>query len=195
MKCPYCSAEVRGEVCEYCGSAMPKEKATVNITNNYYGGASGEREESRSVAHCPRCGQSHIVFKRERASTSTVSNSRKRLLVSGRNRQTVSQANYRTIGVCQSCGYTWNPNTAHTGSGSKTWLWVLGWIIIFPVPLTILLLRKNEMKPAVKYGIIAAAWLLYLIIGLSGGGEEASQADGAVSPSHITAEVSVVFLG
>ena len=50
----------------------------------------------------------------------------------------------------------------------RTWLWVLGWICIFPLPLTILLLRKKEMKPALKYGIIAAAWILYLIIGFSG---------------------------
>ena len=51
----------------------------------------------------------------------------------------------------------------------KTWLWVLGWICVFPLPLTILLLRKKDMKPALKYGIIAAAWIVYLLIGLSGG--------------------------
>ena len=50
----------------------------------------------------------------------------------------------------------------------KTWLWVLGWICIFPVPLTILLLRKNSMKPIVKYCIIALAWLIYILIGISG---------------------------
>ena len=42
----------------------------------------------------------------------------------------------------------------------KTWLWVLGWICIFPLPLTILLLRKKDMKPALKYGIIAVAWII-----------------------------------
>lgn len=50
----------------------------------------------------------------------------------------------------------------------KTWLWVLGWICIFPLPLTILLLRKKDMKPVLKYGIIAAAWIVYLIIGFAG---------------------------
>lgn len=58
--------------------------------------------------------------------------------------------------------------TATKNSGNKTWLWVLGWICIFPLPLTILLLRKKEMKPAVKYGIITVAWILFLLIGLSG---------------------------
>lgn len=54
----------------------------------------------------------------------------------------------------------------------RTWLWVLGWLFVFPIPLTILLLRKKDMKPALKYGIIAAAWIVYLIIGLSGGSKD-----------------------
>ena len=56
----------------------------------------------------------------------------------------------------------------------KTWLWVLGWIFIFPVPLTILLLRKKEMNPVLKYGIIAVAWIFYLIIVFSGGSSDKS---------------------
>ena len=43
----------------------------------------------------------------------------------------------------------------------RTWLWVLGWIFIFPLPLTVLLIRKEDMKPVVKYAIIAAVWVLY----------------------------------
>ncbi|MBO4331499.1 MAG: hypothetical protein J5827_05440 [Oscillospiraceae bacterium] len=49
----------------------------------------------------------------------------------------------------------------------RTWLWVLGWICIFPLPLTILLIRKKDMNPVIKYVIIAAAWIIYLFIGLS----------------------------
>ncbi len=50
----------------------------------------------------------------------------------------------------------------------KTWLWVLGWICIFPLPLTILLLRKKDIKPILKYGIIATTWIIYLLIGFAG---------------------------
>lgn len=57
----------------------------------------------------------------------------------------------------------------------RTWLWVLGWIFVFPLPLTILLLRKNNMKPAIKYAIIAAAWLLYLLIGFAGGSDNSTE--------------------
>lgn len=51
---------------------------------------------------------------------------------------------------------------------SRIWLWILGWICIFPLPLTILMLRKKNMKLAIKYGIIAVAWIIYILIGFSG---------------------------
>lgn len=46
----------------------------------------------------------------------------------------------------------------------KTWLWVLGWLCIFPLPLTILLLRKKEMKVSIKIIVLVVAWLIYLLI-------------------------------
>ena len=173
MKCENCGAETQGKFCEYCGSEMPKEKSTVNITNNYYGSAEpqGQTEVENNVGKCPKCGNSKITFKRERVVTATQSRSRKNYIGTGRQGQSVSQSAYRTVGVCQNCGYTWNPNATNSGSGKKTWLWVLGWICIFPLPLTILLLRKKDMKPAVKYGIIAVAWLLFFVIGMSGNSE------------------------
>ena len=45
----------------------------------------------------------------------------------------------------------------------KTWLWVLGWIFIFPLPLTILLHRNQKMNKVVKIVIVAIAWLFYLL--------------------------------
>lgn len=179
MKCPSCGAETQGKFCEYCGSEMPQEKSTVNITNNYYGGTAPQEqtEVDNNVGKCPKCGNSKITFKRERVGTATQSRSRKNYIGTGRQRQSVSQSAYRTVGVCQNCGYTWNPNETNKGSGKKTWLWVLGWICIFPLPLTILLLRKKDVKPAVKYGIIAVAWILYLIIALAGGsGDDSNNA-------------------
>ena len=44
----------------------------------------------------------------------------------------------------------------------RTWLWILGWIFIFPVPLTILMLRKKDMNPILRGVIIAAGWGIYL---------------------------------
>lgn len=151
MKCPSCGAETNGKFCEYCGSELPKDKVNVGV--------------------CPKCGNSNITFKRERVGTATQRTSHKNLIGTGRTGQSVSQSAYRTVGLCQNCGHTWNSNAGSKSSGKKTWLWVLGWICIFPVPLTILLLRKKDMKPAVKYGIIVAAWLLFFVIGMSGNNE------------------------
>ena len=151
MKCPSCGAETRGKFCEYCGSEMPQEKP--------------------QVGGCPKCGSTNVTVKREWVGTSTQRSSHKNIIGTGRTGQSVSQSAYRTVGLCQNCGFTWNPNAASKGSSKKTWLWVLGWICIFPVPLTILMLRKKDMKPAVKYGIIAAAWLLLFVIGLFGNSE------------------------
>lgn len=65
---------------------------------------------------------------------------------------------------------TFNMNFGKPPKKRKTWLWVLGWIFIFPVPLTILMLRNKKLSKPVKIGIIVAAWIVYLIIGLAGGG-------------------------
>ena len=65
---------------------------------------------------------------------------------------------------------TFNLNFGKPPKKRKTWLWVLGWIFIFPVPLTILMLRNQKLSKPVKIGIIVAAWIVYLIIGLVGGG-------------------------
>lgn len=65
---------------------------------------------------------------------------------------------------------TFSMNFGKPPKKRKTWLWVLGWIFIFPVPLTILMLRNQKLSKPVKIGIIVAAWIVYLIIGLAGGG-------------------------
>ena len=183
MKCENCGAETKGEFCEYCGSEMPKDKAVVNITNNYYSSNTSQQqvEVDSDLGKCPKCGSSKITFKRERVGTATKSHSHKNYIGNGRKGQSVSQSAYRTIGLCQNCGYTWNPNNvgANIRSQNKTWLWILGWIFLFPIPLTILLLRKKDIKPSVKYGIIAGVWIFFLVIGLVSGNSnnDVSQSD------------------
>lgn len=81
--------------------------------------------------------------------------------------------------ACPTCGYVPNGSemTATTPDHNsvqpvqpkrKTWLWVLGWIFIFPLPLTLILLKKPNMSKGLKYGIIIAAWVVYAIIAISG---------------------------
>lgn len=155
MKCPNCAAETQGAFCEYCGSELPKDQVNVCV--------------------CPKCGNNRISFKRERVGTTTQRTSRKKVFGTGRTGQYVSQTTYRTVGLCQNCGHTWSPDDKTNRPKSKAWLWILGWICIFPIPLTILMLRKKDMKPAVKYGIIAAAWAIFFLIGMTGNTDSTAQ--------------------
>ena len=45
------------------------------------------------------------------------------------------------------------------------WLWAMGWICIFPIPLGALVFRKLEMKRATKLIIIVLSWMLYAFWG------------------------------
>lgn len=53
----------------------------------------------------------------------------------------------------------------------RTWLWVLGWIFCFPIPLTVILLTnttvKRTLKPSVRYALVLILWLLVLMAGRS----------------------------
>ena len=115
--------------------------------------------------------------------------------------------------ACPNCGFTSfsyrsNHNTAQTQAPiyintspqpvkkRKTWLWVLGWIIIFPIPLTILLLRKKDMKPSLKYGIIATAWIVFFAMAFFGGktsGEETKTQDSTNQNTQATEEVDKIY--
>lgn len=151
MKCRNCGAEIKigSKYCDYCGAA---------ITSNMI-----KEQETLNKKGCPKCGSTNITFEREDQG-----------VISDKKGKAILRA---TIGVCKDCGYTWQTAkaTAELPRKRRTWLWVLGWLFIFPVPLTVLLLRKKEMKPALKYGIIAAAWIAYFIIGFCGRKSDTSQ--------------------
>lgn len=166
MKCPNCGAETSESICEFCKSEMPREKTDINITNNYYENVS---QHDINNGRCPKCGSNKITFKREKITAATKRSSEKRLIVRGRKGRSISHFAYMTTGLCQNCGYTWNPNIDLEERKTNRWLWVLGWIFIFPVPLTLVLLRNEKMKKNLKYGIIAAAWIIYLIAVLCSG--------------------------
>ena len=47
------------------------------------------------------------------------------------------------------------------GKKRKTWLWIIGWILCFPIPLTILVFRNKRLSTSLRYGVIATAWILF----------------------------------
>lgn len=67
---------------------------------------------------------------------------------------------------------------------NRIWLWVLGWIFIFPVPLTILLLRNKALDKKIQYGGIAAAWVVFLLIGCVGGSNRGNSDHNTTVPTN-----------
>ena len=150
MRCPNCGAEIgNSDKCEYCGSYITSDMK--------------KEQEILNKKGCPKCGSTNVKFSRENHGE-----------VQGKGTKKIV---HKTVGVCNDCGHTWYPQVDEPKK-RKTWLWVLGWIFIFPVPLTILMLRKKDMKPAIKYGIIAAGWIIYLIIGLGGNSSNKTPSSG-----------------
>ena len=89
-----------------------------------------KEQELLNMSGCPKCGSTNIQFRRENQGE-----------VRGKN---YKQVVHRTVGYCKDCGETWySSSESEMPKKRKTWLWVLGWICIFPVPLTILMLRKK----------------------------------------------------
>lgn len=80
--------------------------------------------------------------------------------------------------------YTYHPQPAPKKKKKMVW-WVLGWIFIFPVPLTIIIARNQKLKTGAKIGIIAAAWVVYLLIGIGSGAANNKEKSVAAS-THIS---------
>lgn len=84
--------------------------------------------------------------------------------------------------ACPSCGFIKNSQNMRTNAQvnyvvykkepvknkSNLWLWVLGWIFLFPVPLSILIYRNKKLSKHVKIAIIAGIWALLFIVYLFG---------------------------
>ena len=71
----------------------------------------------------------------------------------------------------------------------STWLWVLGWIFIFPGPVTILALR-SKLKSWQKAAIIILVWAAYLAIGLYGDKKEQDKSAAGAAGASVSSSVS-----
>ena len=96
-------------------------------------------------ATCEYCG-SHIIFDDFEQSNSEFEE----------NRQRAQQEQHQDYSYA-------NPQPS-ARPRRRTLLWVLGWIFIFPIPLTIIIARNQNLKPWAKALIIIAAWLVYFIV-------------------------------
>ena len=170
MKCPSCNAETKSaKFCEYCGSELPKDIPNINITNNYYGN-SNDSIESVDVGKCPKCNSNKVKFQREKIGSIGNSQSRKTVLTDTRKSNSVKQNAYRTVGICQNCGYTWDPNATENNATTKSGKGCLWWFLmlcIWPIALSVWFYKTDKVKLEKKWkiAIIAVFWIFVLVFG------------------------------
>lgn len=158
MKCPQCGGEIasNSRQCEYCGSQI-----TVDMMR--------EQQELNKDG-CPNCGSTNISFTREKQGEVIESDSRRQGSKKVKT-TTTAQVLYATIGYCNDCGHTWATTPVEEAPKKRrTWLWVLGWIFCFPIPLTILMLnseRTAHIDKRIRIGIVVAVWALVILVGMS----------------------------
>ena len=76
---------------------------------------------------------------------------------------------------------------------NQIWLWILGWLCFFPIPLTILICRSKSLSDKAKIAILGILWGFVLICGMISSCEKKAQESAASAPaaSEVTAETSV----
>lgn len=168
MKCQSCGAETKSaKYCEFCGSEMPQEKPNVNIVNNYYGNVNNQLDSDS--CSCPKCNSRNFKYQREKVATVSNTQSKKSSMTNTRNSNSVKQTAYRTIGLCQNCGYTYYPNdsiaTTATSKKHGFWWWLLV-ICFWPIPLSIWFYKTEKVKLEKKWklAIITGFWVFMLIV-------------------------------
>ena len=107
MKCKHCGAEISNLaiMCPYCNSEVEREApaAPTTVVNNFYGNPAAAQQPQQSAAVlCPRCSGSQIRFNREGYEV--------------RSKKKANQIRYRTVGVCQSCGYSFDTDKVRVRS-------------------------------------------------------------------------------
>ena len=146
--------------CMNCGAEIDEGSKKCNYCGSQITEEMIKEQEKISKRGCPNCKSKNITFKRE-----SVADKKGRKVTT-------------TVGLCNDCGYTFYPEGNAQPKKNLLWLWILGWICIFPIPLTILMLRSsNKLEKKIRYGIIAIAWIVYLCIVVFGkGGSDSTDA-------------------
>ncbi|MDO5713688.1 MAG: hypothetical protein Q4Q07_04580 [Tissierellia bacterium] len=186
LRCTSCGANEFNNKCNNCGTVFSEGNycTKCGVKAGTVAKVCPKCEKEYFSAACPDCG--YTVHEKDRTGFSYES-------------ETVVTVGSSTIGILDSVDYTagrtkrdGDAETTKQEEKSNTWLWVLGWIFCFPIPLTILLVRsekaremalwvlgwmviyplpltilmrrKKNMSDLLRYAIIIFAWSSYIVI-------------------------------
>ena len=146
-KCNNCGTVFDGPRCPSCGiKANTEASVCPSCGRRYY------------TASCPHCGYSP-----EKERQRIHANEREIVEAQRRAASAAQQAAASARQAASSAHRTADKPRRHT------FLWVLGWLFVFPLPLTILLMRKKTgfFLTLLKIAVIIVAWLLFISAMLS----------------------------
>ena len=100
--------------------------------------------------------------------------------------------------ACPNCGYmplrqdngNPPPQTLIRSSGCNLLFWILGWIFLFPVPLTILISRNRNLTNALKACIIIVAWVAYFLLAFVGSTSEGSDSADRPASDYTVSDIT-----
>lgn len=123
---------------------------------------------------CPRCGSHNITFQLRHAGTTSTTNYYRHgvksswIIPAGRKTRS-SQTHQKSVGLCQSCGYSWVASSEKSG-----WFYLLC-ILFFPITLVVLLVKaiinfiqkpSDKLTKKQKIMIVCGVIGLFFIIGM-----------------------------
>lgn len=124
---------------------------------------------SNGVTKCPRCGSNHLKYQMRSAGTKSATNyyhyhSATSWIIPAWHRKYKSKREYKSVALCQNCGYCFEPY-----SGNRV-LNFLFWLLTLPIALGGLFFtsewfKQNKKKFFIITGIvIAVVWILIIIL-------------------------------
>ncbi len=151
----------------------------VDLTCNQCG-AKLQVEMSKSKAFCPNCGNQLLVDDETKHIQYDNAEEAGYLFEKGRQRAQAEALKTQANGQTNSSVYyqrsTGKANIQKQPEKSNTWLWVLGWICFFPIPVMILIWRKkNTWDVKIKLAVTIAFWFFIIIVGLMDDGSSSSE--------------------
>lgn len=154
--CKYCGAENKDEskFCESCGAKSFKNKCS-NCGTVFDGGNFCPKcgvNINTKPKKCPKCGKIYYSnacpdcgYKEVESTSKTVD-------------RPYDDIDNRILDVISKIP------TSYQKPKSSIILWILGWIFIYPIPLSKLIRRNTNIGKPIKWILIALAWISYFRI-------------------------------
>lgn len=120
------------------------------------------------MAVCPKCGSNNVTFQLRHAGTTSTTNYYRTgvkssvIFPAGRKTRS-SQTHQKSVGLCQSCGYSWVASAEKSG-----WFYLLC-ILFFPITLIVLLVKaiiRFVEKPSDRLTKKQKLWIVWGAVGL-----------------------------